>query len=144
MGPATGENRTEMKVPTMRIWCCGCGAEVDARLTDGAEIYHHRPDLADLPRWKCDACGNHVGTHHKTKDPTRPLGNIPSPEISNARKHIHALIDPAWKTGRVKRGKLYRMLSAELGYEYHTAEIKSVDEARRVYRVAQSIIREMK
>jgi hypothetical protein len=122
----------------MRIWCCGCDAEVEARLTDGAEIYPHRPDLADLPRWKCDACGNHVGTHHKTNDPTRPLGNIPSPEISNARKHIHALIDPAWKTGRVKRGTLYRMLSAELGYEYHTAEIKSVDEARRVYRVRRA------
>jgi hypothetical protein len=69
------------------IYCCGCESAVQARLTDGREIYPHRPDLADLPFWKCDGCGNHVGCHHKTNDRTRPLGNIPTPEIRIARKH---------------------------------------------------------
>lgn len=124
----------------MKIWCCACGSDVDARLTDGAECYPHRPDLADIPRWKCDGCGNHVGTHHKTADRTRPLGNIPSPELKKARMHIHALIDPAWKSKRIRRGRLYELISDELGYQYHTAEIKTIDEARRVYRVARDII----
>lgn len=125
----------------MKLWCCQCGDEVEARLTDGAECYPHRPDLADIPRWKCDTCGNHVGTHHKTKDRTRPLGNIPSPELKKARMHIHALIDPVWKSKRMKRGTLYAKISDELGYQYHTAEIKTVEEARNVYRIARDIVR---
>lgn len=127
----------------MRLWCCSCQSEVSPRLTTGREIYPHRPDLADVPRWRCDECGNHVGTHHKTSDPTRPLGNIPSPELRQARTLIHALIDPPWKLRRIKRGTLYRDLSSRLGYEYHTAEIKTLDEARRVYRVALDYLREI-
>jgi len=126
----------------MRLWCCQCQSDVTARLTSGAEVYPHRPDLADIPRWKCDACGNHVGTHHKTADRTRPLGNIPSPELKRARILIHDLIDPAWKTGKVKRGKLYAHLSKSLGREYHTGELKTIEEARNVYRVAREFLRE--
>jgi hypothetical protein len=124
----------------MRLWCCQCGDEVEARLTSGAECYPHRPDLAALPRWKCDACGNHVGTHHKTKTHTKPLGNIPSVEIKNARIKIHALIDPVWKSGKMPRGRIYAKMSERLGYQYHTGEIKSVEEARKVYVVAREIV----
>lgn len=125
------------------LWCCACGCDVEARLTSGAECYPHRPNLADVPRWICDGCRNHVGTHHKTCDPTRPLGNIPSPEIRRARIHIHALIDPAWRSGRITRRQLYRQISNRLGYEYHTAEIRCIDEARRVYGVARDILMEI-
>lgn len=125
----------------MKLWCCTCQSDVEARLTDGREVYPHRPDLADLPRWKCDGCGNSVGTHHKTADRTRPLGNIPSPELKKARMHIHDLIDPVWRDKRMKRGKLYGEISRRLGYEYHTGEIKTIDEARRVYRVALEYLR---
>lgn len=124
----------------MNLWCCTCRKDVDARLTSGAEVYPHRPDLADIPRWKCDGCGNHVGTHHKTKNRTKPLGNIPSAEIKNARIKIHELIDPMWKSGKMRRGQLYARLSAALGYTYHTGEIKTIDEARNIYRVARQII----
>lgn len=125
----------------MKLWCCQCADHVDARLTSGAEVYPHRPDLADVPRWICDGCGNHVGTHHKTADRTRPLGNIPSAEIKRARILIHELIDPAWKSGKVKRGKLYGHLSKALGREYHTGEIKTLEEARDVYRIARDFLR---
>ena len=121
------------------IRCCGCDEKVQARLTDGREIYPHRPDLADLPFWKCDACGNFVGCHHKTKDRTRPLGCIPTPEVKEARKHIHKLLDPIWQSGRIGRKTLYRRLSERLGWKYHTANIRSVDEARKVYRLIQEI-----
>lgn len=81
----------------MNIFCAGCAAEVDARLTDGGEIYPHRGDLAGLPFWKCDACGNYVGCHHKTKDRTRPLGRIPTVEVRRARRHCHEVFDPLWQ-----------------------------------------------
>lgn len=124
------------------IWCCQCQTNVQARLTTGAETYPHRPDLADLPRWFCDVCRNHVGTHHKTSTPTKPLGNIPSPEIKRARIHIHALIDPAWKSKRVPRGKIYAHLSSVLGREYHTAELRTVEECRAMYAAAKAFLSE--
>ncbi|QHS11400.1 hypothetical protein GT972_02610 [Sinimarinibacterium sp. NLF-5-8] len=125
-----------MRRPTVkRMWCCGCDKPVIARLTDGSEVYPRRPDLADLPFWKCDACQNYVGCHHQTRNRTKPLGAIPSPEIRNARKHIHAILDPMWKSGQWKRKLLYERISFELGYEYHTAHLRSLDEARTVYRI---------
>lgn len=122
------------------LHCCGCGVDVSARLTDGGEIYPHRPDLSGLPFWKCDACGNFVGCHHKTKDRTNPLGCIPTPELREARRHIHALIDPVWQSGEIDRKKLYGCISAEIGWKYHTAKIRTMDEARAVYRAAQKCI----
>jgi len=123
----------------MMIFCCQCEKDVDARLTDGAEIYPHRDDLHSLPFWKCDTCKNYVGCHHKTSNRTKPLGNIPTKEIKNARQHIHRILDPIWKQGKMPRGKLYTMIAKELGYQYHTAEIKSVEEARKIYSIVKAI-----
>jgi hypothetical protein len=117
------------------IYCCGCEHKVNARLTDGAEVYPHRNDLKHLPFWKCDACGNYVGCHHKTKNRTQPLGNIPTPELRNARNHIHKLLDPLWQSGSYKRKSLYCELSEAIGWKYHTAKIKSLEEAREVYKL---------
>ncbi len=132
---------------TRQIYCCGCGKDVMARLTDGRETYPRRPDLADIPRWKCDTCGNHVGCHHKTKDRTRPLGCIPTPEIVQARQHIHRILDPLWRNRnarRLSRRILYALLAKALGKtDYHTAEIRSVEEGRKVYRAVQKIAREL-
>jgi len=118
----------------MLIHCCGCDEKIEARLTDGCEIYPHRTDLSSLPFWKCDTCGNFVGCHHKTDKPTRPLGCIPTPEIREARKHIHAKLDPIWQSGKISRNQFYKKLSEMLGWKYHTANIRSVEEAREVYK----------
>lgn len=120
-----------------RIHCCGCSGDVDARLTDGGEIYPHRPDLRSLPFWRCDACGNFVGCHHKTADRTRPLGCIPTAELKEARKMLHALIDPIWQSGKMSRRELYAAIGRDLGREYHTAETRTMDEARAAYRAAR-------
>ena len=125
----------------MIIWCCKCDCVVEPTLTSGKEIYPHRGDLGGLPFWKCLSCGNFVGCHHKSSNRTKPLGCIPTPEIRNARKHIHKLIDPLWRGGQTPRRELYKLLSERLGYEYHTADIKSVTEARKVYRVGVVISR---
>lgn len=126
------------------IWCCGCNKDVEARLTDGTEIYPHRPDLASLSFWRCDTCRNFVGCHHKTADRTRPLGCIPTKEIKNARQHIHRILDPLWEGKKNMRGKVYRKVAAKLGIkEYHTAELRSVEEARRAYKAVLEIKQEM-
>lgn len=126
------------------IWCCGCKSDVPARLTNGRETYSHRPDLASLPFWKCDECGNFVGCHHKTADRTRPLGCIPTPEIKRARSHIHRILDPIWKRGKMKRHALYAEIARRLSLpEYHTAEIQTVESARDVYRVVVDIRKDL-
>ena len=119
----------------MEIMCCGCDERVQARLTDGSEIYQHREDLYSLPFWKCDTCGNFVGCHYKTKNRTAPLGCIPTPELKEARKHIHSLLDPIWQSGEMTRKEVYKRLSDELGWKYHTAKIRSIGEARNVYKI---------
>lgn len=126
------------------IYCCNCAAEVSARLTSGAEVYPHRPDLRDLPFWRCDGCGGFVGCHHKTRQRTRPLGVIASPAIKNARRHIHALLDPLWQSGQIDRKRLYQDIGKHLGHEYHTGEIRTIEEAREVYVAARRIAAEIK
>lgn len=119
----------------MKIYCCGCKEKIEAVLTDGREIYPHRKDLFSLPFWKCSKCNNFVGCHHKTKNRTRPLGCIPTVEIKNARKHIHKILDPIWMSGSISRNKLYSKISKKIGWKYHTANIRTIEEARQVYRI---------
>lgn len=127
----------------MKIYCCGCKKEVEALLTCGVEIYPHRPDLAKLPFWKCECCGNYVGCHHKTKNPTKPLGCIPDFEMKKARQHIHKIIDPLWQNHPEKfraRGWIYRWLAVKtFKDQYHTAEIRTIEEAREIYALAITI-----
>lgn len=122
------------------IWCVCCDGYVSARLTNGTEIYPHRRDLAGLPFWRCDTCGNYVGCHHKTKQPTTPLGCIATPEIKDARQKIHRILDPIWRSGRMSRREAYRKVSDAMGQaDYHTAEIRTLDEARKVYRIVHEL-----
>jgi len=125
----------------MKIYCCACAEEVDCRLTSGREIYPHRADLSGLPFWKHDKCGNFVGCHHKTSKPTKPLGCIPTAEIRELRKKIHATLDPLWRNGDYGRKEIYRIISERMGGQrlYHTAEIRSADEAREVLAIIHKI-----
>lgn len=126
------------------IYCCACRNDVSARLTDGSEVYPHRNDLSSLPFWKCDNCSNFVGCHHKTKNRTNPLGIIATKEIKSARQHIHSVLDPIWKNKRMKRGDLYRRIAAIMGIdEYHTAKLRSIEDARSAYRAVIQIRKEM-
>jgi len=110
------------------IYCCGCTREIQARLTNGIEIYPHRPYLSDLPFWKCDRCKNYVGCHNKTSNPTNPLGCIPTPELRAARVRLHSLIDPLWKSGLMKRKDLYKKLSDKIGKPFHVSFTRDVEE----------------
>lgn len=128
----------------MSIYCCTCQQNVTAGLCTVAQVYPHRSDFAALPFWVCPHCKNFVGCHHKTQDRTRPLGVIPSAEIRKARQHIHRALDPIWKSGSIPRKSLYRRLANTLGLkEYHTAEIKTIEDARTVYRAVLAIRKEL-
>lgn len=113
--------------------------EVNARLTDGSEIYPHRNDLSHLPFWKCDTCLNYVGCHHKTAFRTKPLGCIPNERMKTIRRDIHKLMDPLWKNNIISRNNIYKILSIALEKEYHTAEIRTIEEAKLVYKLLLSI-----
>lgn len=77
-----------MEAPT-----CNCG--LVSRLTNGKEIYPHRPDLHSKAIYVCDGCGGRVGCHPGT---TNPLGTPADAELRNARMKVHELMDPIWKT----------------------------------------------
>lgn len=123
----------------MLIYCCGCRSEVDACLITGREIYPHRPDLYDLPFWKCGTCGNYVGCHHKTADRTKPLGCIPTPEIRQARSRLHALLDPLWKSGQFTRKHIYAHITKATGKQFHSADIRSVEEAGQLCAIVREL-----
>ena len=129
----------------MLIHCCGCGCKVAARLTTGYEIYPHRTDLKSLSFWICDICGNYVGCHRKGKKGQMiPLGCIPTEAVRKARRNIHMLLDPIWKSGRLTKKALYTLIGYELGWKYHTANIRSVDEANKVCCIIRDILQALK
>lgn len=128
----------------MKLYCCGCQETVEATLVNGATIYPHRKDLHTLPFWQCPACCNYVGCHHKTDEPTKPLGCIPTKAIKQARMRIHELADPLWKDGFIKRAALYREISKLIGYTYHAAEIRTIDEARKIEEVVGTLRKKSK
>src|SRR6476661_4880981 len=114
-----------------QIYCATCEKKVDARLTNGKEIYPHRPDLYALPFWICDTCKNYVGCHHKTDNPTSPKGIISTAAMRKWRVKIHYTLDPLWKSGKINRGKAYAYISKRLGYTYHTGNLRSEADAKK-------------
>lgn len=122
------------------VYCCQCQTVVECLLKSGREIYPHRPDLATIQMYECPYCHNRVGVHKGTY---KALGCIPTPEIKRARMYVHNLMDPLWKSGKIKRGELYKRVSKELGYNYHNGNTKSVEELRKVYRIVLNIRKEL-
>lgn len=122
------------------IYCVECHSDVDADLVYGSNIYPHRPDLSELPFWRCPVCNNYVGCHHKTNNPTKPLGVIPNKELKELRKRIHSMLDPLWKGGRWSRKEIYAKISDKFGRPYHTGELRSLEEAKNVINIIKEIV----
>ena len=58
-------------------------------------------------------------------------------EIRKWRGYLHRLIDKHWKTSQ-ERKEVYSKITQEIGCQYHTAEIRSVDEAKRIYAICKN------
>jgi hypothetical protein len=128
-------------VTFVAVWCCGCNQEVQARLTNGQEIYPHRNDLKRIPFWVCDTCRNYVGCHWKRpEDEKKPLGSIPTPALRRARTFVHNTVDPLWRSGKVDRTQLYERLASILGVPFHVAELRTFADVNKVL----ATLREMK
>jgi len=125
------------------IFCTGCDKQVEARLTNGAEMYPHHPKLAYTPFWVCDTCGAFVGTHNKTRNHLRPLGYLATKAVKRWRLLIHQTLDPLWKSGKIKRGHAYARISKALGHTYHTGEIYNEEEGQFVYDLVKEMSREL-
>ena len=117
---------------THELFCCSCEENVESVLSTGEVIYPHRKDLRYLPFWMCPHCKCYVGCHHKSRDPLEPLGCIPTKEMRELRKKIHKHLDPMWKGGLIQRQPLYDRLSLVLGREYHTADLRSIEECELI------------
>ena len=128
----------KQKAITHEVYCCPCQKDVQAIQIIGRKAYPHRADLAAKLFWQCPRCLRFVGSHRSGK----PLGVIPTKQVREARRHIHSLLDPLWKDNRRggqqwTRNNLYKVIGKHLGYEYHTAEIRTIEEAHKVWEVLQ-------
>lgn len=134
--------------------CCG----QPARLTTGAEVYPHRPDLHDKPIWRCDVCPDaYVGCHPGT---TEPLGTPAGPDLRRARRMLHErMIDPLWQTAdrsgaygpldeegrrvvrQAARGRVYGFLADRMGLtrdETHTG-LFDLEQCRAAWRALSGV-----
>lgn len=121
--------------------CISCNKP--SRLTDGREVYPHRPDLHRKPLWKCDGCSGYVGCHPGTD---RPLGVPADAPTRHARMKLHnerldplwAVADRAgfykpdskkarWKIRRVARYRVYSYLADKLGIPYDQCHVGLFD-----------------
>ena len=122
--------------------CIECGKQ--PRLTDGREIYPHRPDLHSKRFYKCDNCnGSYCGCH---PDTTTPLGYPCGPETRKARSAAHEKIDPIWREKITSRNKVYAMLADKMGIRRNDCHIAwmTASEARKAASLAQEIRNDLK
>lgn len=103
--------------PPSRCDCCG---EATVTLTSNSAIYGR--EYGDWPYvYLCLLCGASVGTHPHS---VYPLGLMADKETRALRTALHAIIDPAWKSGRVSRSELYRMMADALGLpRFHVGDL---------------------
>ena len=125
-------------ITSKEIYCVTCGANIVAYLTTGLEIYPHRPDLSSKYFYRCPICKNYVGCHLGTRS---PLGCIPNKKLKEARIKVHNFIDPLWKSGKMSRKEIYKILSKHFGYEYHNGNTKSISECEEAIKVIKDNIR---
>lgn len=121
----------------MNIYCGICDEVKEVIQVDGAKIYPHRPYLKNLIFWQCPECKGYVGSH---KNSGKPLGVIVPQVVKEWRKKIHAIIDPLFLSKKIYRNTLYKRIAKKLNIkEYHTANIRSVIEAEKVYHICLEI-----
>lgn len=89
----------------------------------------------------CKPCGAYVGCHNNTR---QPLGTMANKELRQWRMQVHAILDPIWKTGQLKRKHVYARLKEYFGKPVHVGEsdiemckriIQHLQESKETYAV---------
>lgn len=83
----------------------------DAERVGAEKLYPHRRDLLGKWFWDCAPCGAYVGCHPST---TNPLGRLANAELRAAKQSVHRVLDPLWKSGKMKRKEAYALLAKGL------------------------------
>lgn len=79
----------------------------------GAEMYSHRPDLADKKFYWCKKHDARVGCHPGTEI---PLGIPATAALRQLRSKVHRLFDPLWEDSFFdSRSAAYKWLSKTMG-----------------------------
>lgn len=125
--------------------CLHC--QTPAVLTNGEEVYPHRPDLHHKPIWICRGCDATCGCHPGGNE---PLGYPANKETRRARMKLHELrLDPLWKKagkGRKKhaRSAVYAHLSKAMGLppaDTHTGMF-TIEQCRDAWRALEGLTTE--
>ena len=96
--------------------CPFCGNE--AEWVENKAIYGRNYGKSFMC-YLCKPCDAYVGCHQNTK---KPLGTMANKELREWRNKTHAVIDPLWKSGKMRRGAVYIKLKEALGKEIHVGE----------------------
>jgi hypothetical protein len=104
--------------------------QMNAKLVTGAEVYPHRPDLADKRFWSCKRCDAYVGCHpaqDRGGDASVPLGTLANAELRRKRSEAHAVFDLMWKSAGapMTRQEAYAWLAEQMDIEAHACYIGS-------------------
>lgn len=104
---------------------CNQGAE----LVTGKTLYPHRPDLYEKYFWWCKKDEAYVGTHVNSAR-HHPLGRLANAQLRTLKQKVHALFDPLWKKGAMKRKEAYKKLAAGMGIAPSNCHIGMFDESQ--------------
>lgn len=89
--------------------------------------------------WLCRPCDAFVGCHENTKKPKGRF--LAKPELRDARKRAHAVIDPLWQSGCYKRSTVYIRLNEAFGKEVHVGDTETVKECDDIIATAKLIFK---
>lgn len=116
------------------IFCPYCGAK--AELMDSAAVYRKSYGMI----WACLPCNAFVGCHKNSANHP-PLGTLANKELREWRKRAHAVLDPLWKSGRMRRRAVYQILDDAMGLAKGQAHIAmfNIEQCQEVIRICKQL-----
>jgi hypothetical protein len=103
----------------VKLLCPYCGKQ--AQLVDSSIVYGGH---SYGPIWDCRPCDAYVGCHRGTK---KPLGRLANKELREWKKKAHAVFDPLWRSGAMRRTHAYAHLARIMHLPKHEAHIGMFD-----------------
>lgn len=105
-----------------QVICPYCGSV--AKFSTSREVYRGQDFgmmyiCINYPR--CDA---YVGVHDGTD---KPLGRMADRELREWKKRVHAIFDPFWKSGQLKRVHAYSRLARMMGMSIKECHVGMFD-----------------
>jgi len=85
--------------------------------------------------WLCRDCNAYVGCHQNTKTPKGKI--LARADLREARRNVHAVIDPIWQSKKYKRNTVYIRLKEAFGREVHVGGTETVEECDEIIKTAK-------